>query len=108
MGVPRRRRAGGSTGLREMRLGGVPGRWRRSLGAALAAPPWFPRGREPDTFECRRDSMGRIGAPRAASIFVEPVRQKTPRLHNRELASQTYAAPKSKAQPSMAVNGRMR
>jgi len=37
MGVPRRRRAGGSTGLREMRLGGVPGRWKRSLGTAGSA-----------------------------------------------------------------------
>ena len=53
--------------------------------------------------------MGRIGAPRAVPIFVEPVRQKNPRLVNRELASQTKnAAHTSKGAAPMAVNGRMR
>ena len=85
MGVPRRRRAGGSTGLREMRLGGPRPLEAESGDGFGSASSWF--SGNPICFEFRHGSMGRIGAPRAVPIFVEPVRQKNPRLDNRECLS---------------------
>ena len=108
MGVPRRRRAGGSTGLREMRLGGPRPLEAESGDDFGSASSWF--SGNPICFEFRHGSMGRIGAPRAVPIFVEPVRQKNPRLDNRDrelplLRAQTKnAAHTSKGCP----NGRER